>query len=179
MHIIRRHIGRNGVPKVLCIRRMGRTGAHIPPPPRDGGWSIARGHGTVPPAIAKSPLVLPPRMVKPPSIPQGIVTQLSDGAKQLVLDVFVCLPNAEKHKLKALIDTAAQINVIRRGLFPEETLQDAKFALLLTLAYSQFFSVETRRLLLCYVWAKNSTMRSNHGKPGQDFMREKSMPTSS
>ena len=99
---------------------------HPPPPPRDGGWSIARGHGTVTPAIAKAPLVLPPRVVKPPSIPQGIVTQLSDGAKQLVLDVFVCPPNAEKRKLKALIGTGAQINVMRRGLFPEETLQGSK-----------------------------------------------------
>ena len=93
---------------------MARTGAHIPPSPRDGGWSIARGHGTVPPAIANAPLALPPRVVKPTSIPQGIVTQLSDGAKQLVLDVFICPPNAEKHKLKELIDKGAQIYFIRR-----------------------------------------------------------------
>ena len=126
-------------PKSFAFEEWQEQAHTSPPPSRDGGWSIARGHGTVPPAIAKAPLVLPPGVVKQPSIPQGIVTKLSDAAKQLVLAVSVCPPNAEKCKLKALIDTGAQMNVIRRGLFPEETLQDARRPLLLTLADGQSF----------------------------------------
>jgi hypothetical protein len=77
--------------------------------------------------------------VKPPATSNGTVTQLADGARQLVLDVFVCPSNSEKKKVRALIDTGAQINVIRRGLFPEESLQQAKKPLMLTLADGQAF----------------------------------------
>ena len=84
-------------------------------------------------------MVLPARVVKPPTTSNGTVNQLADGARQLVLDVFVCPSNSEKKKVRALIDTGAQINVIRRGLFPEESLQQAKKPLMLTLADGQAF----------------------------------------
>ena len=55
------------------------------------------------------------------------------------MEILVCPPNADSRKLKALIDTGAQINVIRRGLFPEDALQQAKRPLMLTLADGQAF----------------------------------------
>ena len=107
--------------------------------PGPNEWVVAHGRGTVPPAVVKTPVVLPPSVMMPPNVERGIVTQLSDGARQLVLEVLICPPNSENKKLKALIDTGAQINVIRRGLFPEQVLQDAKRPLMLTLADGQAF----------------------------------------
>ena len=125
----------------LCFQRSNGN-RRQPDPQHEPGpneWVVAHGRGTVPPAVVKTSVVLPPSVMMPPNVERGIVTQLSDGARQLVLEVLICPPNSENKKIKALIDTGAQINVIRRGLFPEQVLQDAKRPLMLTLADGQAF----------------------------------------
>ena len=115
-------IGQDGGEKVAQTGKM----AHMYPPSPGEWWGCtmancvwAQDRPPLAKANARQRVVLPARVVKPPATSNGTVTQLADGARQLVLDVFVCPSNSEKRKVRALIDTGAQINVILRGLFPE------------------------------------------------------------
>jgi len=82
---------------------------------------------------------LPSRLVTSPPLQKGAVTQLCDVARQIALEILVCPINGENKVVKALIDTGAQINVVKRGLFPENVMKPAKKPLMLTLADGQAF----------------------------------------
>ena len=55
------------------------------------------------------------------------------------MEIVVCPPDGEHKRLRVLIDTGAQINVVKRGLFPESSLQPARHPIMLTLADGQPF----------------------------------------
>ena len=64
---------------------------------------------------------MPKRLLRGTGSHQGKVLQLADGASQIMVEVLVCPLGGENKVLKALIDTGAQINAVRRGLFQKMT----------------------------------------------------------
>ena len=81
--------------------------------------------------------------------------QLADGCTQILLEILVCPIGGENKVVKALVDTGAQINVVRRGLFPETDLRPAKDPLRLTLADGQPFWGGDRELETRVTFGKN------------------------
>ena len=70
----------------------------------------ARGFLSIP---MKPRVIFPTRLVKTPLLNIGCVNHLSDGARQIALEILVCPCSGENRLLKVLIDTGAQIN--KRG----------------------------------------------------------------
>ena len=105
----------------------------------DDGWIQPSGRKVVRQGTQKPCVFLPSRLVRniPPS--KGSVMQMSDGSRQLTMEIVVCPPDGEHKRLRVLIDTGAQINVVKRGLFPESSLQPARHPIMLTLADGQPF----------------------------------------
>ena len=124
---------RENRPKNMCIPTTPLHGVDA------DGWMRATGRKVVKPSPPKPHVFLPPRLANatPPS--KGSVMQLSDGARQLTMEILVCPPDGEQKRVRALIDTGAQLNVVRKGLFSESNLQPAKHPIMLTLADGQAF----------------------------------------
>ena len=81
--------------------------------------------------------------------------QLADGCSQILLEILVCPIGGENLVVKALVDTGAQINVVRRGLFPETDMRPAKDPLRLTLADGQPFWGGDREVNTRVTFGKN------------------------
>ena len=100
---------------------------------------VWRGGRGILPFPEKPKVVLPDRVLVAPPLVIGAINVLGDGARQITLEILVC-PNGGENKLvRALIDTGAQINVVKRGLFPEHVMRPARKPLSLTLADGQTF----------------------------------------
>ena len=84
-------------------------------------------------------MVFPRRLLNTKNCPTGQVNLLADGARQIALKVLACPIGGENRVLEVLIDTGAQINVVRRGLFSEHDMRPSKTPLRLTLADGQPF----------------------------------------
>ena len=148
--------------------------AHHFPPSHPGldpnEWVEVRGNGTVPPNLPEKPRVLMPiRLVSAAPPAKGTVNQLDDGAVQLTLELMFCTQNGEQKRVKVLIDTGAQINVVRRGLFSEEVLRPAKRPLWLSLANGQPFWGGDTEIATKLVFGKHSGQKVQPWKINATF----------
>ena len=81
--------------------------------------------------------MLPERVLVAPPLVIGAIKALSNGDRQIALEVLVCPTGGENKIVKVLIDSGAQKNAVKRGLLPEHVMRPAKRPQLLGLADGQ------------------------------------------
>ena len=132
---------------------------HSPPSqadPNPNPWVTVRHGGVEAPWLQMRPTIqLPTRVVRQVQGQCGQLMQLADGCSQILLEILVCPIGGENLVVKALVDTGAQINVVRRGLFPETDMRPAKDPLRLTLADGQPFWGGDREVNTRVTFGKN------------------------
>ena len=86
---------------------------------------------------SKAQIVLASRMLRPRKFYEvGTIIHKHDDL-QLIMELPLILPNNETIRIKALIDTGAEANLIRMGLAPSHLLRQAKYPMKLIAANGQ------------------------------------------
>ena len=85
----------------------------------NGWWEVTKRQGQVHGSPDRPKAVLLPRLLS--SLANRRVGQLEHAPGtsdfQLVLEAIVCVPGGENKKIRVLVDSGAQINIIRDGIF--------------------------------------------------------------
>ena len=148
-----------------CSSGFGQSSSQCPPPPGHGHdpyqWvDVRSGRHGAPlhrPALPKPVMQLPQRILNGVGKRQvGQVTQTNDGASQVLIEIRVCTTQEDDKILKVLIDTGAQLNIVKRGIFSDANFQLAKNPLQLALANGQPFWGGDRELHAHLIFGKNA-----------------------
>ena len=109
--------------------------------------------------------VIPNRMRKPRE--EYAVHSLHTYGRetQLIMKIGVELPSGRKSTLLVLIDTGAQVNLVRKGIFPSSEFERAEKPVSLITANGQLMDGGTRILSVTMkLYKKNGTRRTNEEK---------------
>ena len=98
--------------------------------------------------VNPEPLVIRPYCLHPKCMYKVDSQSFKGDELQLVLLAAVKLPNGSRQMAKFLVDTGAQVNLIRKGLIPEEFLEVAERPLRLRTVSGQQFEGGERQVLL-------------------------------
>ena len=86
---------------------------------------------------AEAAFSVPERWLQKIGSGEGGVVTLEDQELQLLIPILVQFPNGQKRLIQALVDTGAQINLVRMGLVPDELMGQPERSVRLLAANNQ------------------------------------------